>query len=102
MMQPATLTVVEDPDGHVASPALGVAVDLMPSERNGLGRMGELVVRLDHSRLRSRREHRIAIAVREDGWCAGAFGDQATVNGTPLQNGGWRALSPGDLLGFAG
>ena len=38
MMQPATLTVVEDAHGIVAWPPLGVAVDIMPSESRSFRR----------------------------------------------------------------
>src|ERR1044071_7732340 len=100
MMQPATLTVVEDARGVVAWPPIGVAVDIMPSERNGVGRTGDVVVKLDAKM--ARLAHRLDVAVKDDGWHVVAYGDSATLDGAPLPNAGWQRLAPGALLGFAG
>jgi hypothetical protein len=96
-MQRATLTVIEDRRGLVEQPALGQAVDLLPSERNGIGRLGDVLVRLARD---ARLAHRVDLVLRADGWAANAFGDRAVVDGEPIENAGWRMLRNGTRVGW--
>ncbi len=96
-MQRATVTLIEDRRGLVEAPALGQAVDLLSSERNGIGRLGDVLVRVSRE---ARLAHRVDLVQRAEGWAANAFGDRAVVDGQPIDNAGWRMLRPGARVGW--
>jgi hypothetical protein len=96
-MQRAALVVVEDRDRIARDLAVGVRIDLLQNEVNGVGWYPGSRVVLDRDRTGL---IAIQISLRGHDWVARPYGDGAVVEDSPLLNGGTRMLSDGDVVGW--